>query len=392
MKVKGINQSNLKITNRNKILRILQQEKSVSRKDISDKMGLTKAAISGIVSEMIEEKIIQETGSQETGTAGRKKIMLEINKNYGYVLGISITETHLICIITNVIGETIDIIHHELENGQFKDVEGFVDLIIEKALNILWINSFSKKRIMGIGIGYIGALDEMKIGVIEELVQQRMNIPVYSVNNVKALAMSQMDLHYEGNSENFLFVKYGPGLGMSIVRNGSIINGVDNKAGEIGHTIIDVNANTSCRCGRKGCLESLISEKGIIREIENLGVAYQELILERSLTIIDYEKVNHYIKAGDQKILDIFEPRYNYFAKALANSIILFNPAYVSLYGNVFIQPELFEMISSLVYTYLGPKTKAVMTLSNLDPKNSAIGPATYALREVFYHSGGYQK
>jgi predicted NBD/HSP70 family sugar kinase len=391
MTVKGINQNGLKISNRSKVLRILRQGKSVSRKDISDKTGLTKAAISGIVSEMIEENIVIEKGSRETGTAGRKKIILELNKKYGYVLGVSITDTHLICVIANVLGETIDVLYHELEPDQLNNMDNFVDLIIEKSFYILWKNSYPRDCIMGIGIGYIGSLDEIKIGVIEDSIRQRLHIPVLTVNNVKALAMSQMDLYYEETSENFLFVKYGPGLGMSIVRNGSIIDGVDNKAGEIGHTIVDINAKTTCRCGRSGCLESLSSEKGIIKEIEALGDKYNDLIIDKSLTIIDYEKVNRYIKANDKKILDIFEPRYNYFAKALANSVILFNPEYVSLYGNVFSQPELFEMISNLVNTYLGPKTKVIMTLSNLDPRNSAIGPASYALRELFYHSGGYQ-
>jgi len=265
-------------------------------------------------------------------------------------------------------------------------------LIIEKSFYILWKNSYPRDCIMGMGIGYIGSLDEIKIGVIEDSVRQRLHIPVLTVNNVKALAMSQMDLYYEETSENFLFVKYGPGLGMSIVRNGSIIDGVNNKAGEIGHTIVDINKKTTCRCGRSGCLESLSSEKGIVKEIEALGEKYKDLIIDKSLTIIDYEKVNRYIKANDKKILDIFEPRYNYFAKALANSVILFDPEYVSLYGNVFSQPELFEMISNLVNAYLGPKTKVIMTLSNLDPRNSAIGPASYALRELFYHSGGYQQ
>lgn len=392
MTVRGINQSGLKISNRNKVLRILRQGKSVSRKDISDKTGLTKAAISGIVSEMIEENIVIEKGSRETGTAGRKKIILELNKNYGYVLGVSITDAHLICVIANVLGETIDVLYHELEPDQLNNMDNFVDLIIEKSFYILWKNSYPRDCIMGMGIGYIGSLDEIKIGVIEDSVRQRLHIPVLTVNNVKALAMSQMDLYYEETSENFLFVKYGPGLGMSIVRNGSIIDGVNNKAGEIGHTIVDINKKTTCRCGRSGCLESLSSEKGIVKEIEALGDKYKDLIIDKSLTIIDYEKVNRYIKANDKKILDIFEPRYNYFAKALANSVILFDPEYVSLYGNVFSQPELFEMISNLVNAYLGPKTKVIMTLSNLDPRNSAIGPASYALRELFYHSGGYQQ
>lgn len=388
---KGLNSSDVKIGNRSKILKILRSEKQISRKDLSDQLGLTKSAITGIISELIDEKIIIETGCQETGAIGRNKIMLELNKSFGYVLGLSICETHLTLLLTNILGETIDSYEYEFVDDKVYTTDELIELVIDKSILILWNNGVDKYHVIGLGIGYIGQMESVDIRKIETELHQRLKLEVVSDNNVKALAMSQMDFTNQMSSEDFLFVKYGPGLGMSIVQNGKIIDGYEHRAGEIGHTIVDMNANTSCRCGRKGCLESLISEKGIIKDIEKLGESYKGLIINKKLSIIDYVKVNELIKTGDQAVSGLFEPRYDYFAKALANVIILFNPEYVCVYGAIFNQPVIFDMIKSRVDAYLGANTKSRIKLSSLNPSNDAIGSAALALRHLFYSVGGIQ-
>lgn len=392
MSKKGLNQSDVKIRNRSKVLKILRNQRGICRKDISDQMGLTKAAITSIISEMIDEKIIIETGNQETGVVGRNKILIELNKDYGYVLGVLITEAYMTLLITNVLGETVDMCFCEFDESCSYDHDEIINLIIEKSLYLLWSNEIEKKDVFGMGIGYIGEMENIHIEYIKNQISDKLKLAVISDNNVKTLAMWQMDFSLSETSENFLFVKYGPGLGMAIVQNGKIVEGVDHKAGEIGHTIVDINANTSCRCGRKGCLESLISEKGIVKDIEKLGEEYSYLIINKKLSIIDYKSVNELLEMKNESIISIFEKRYDYFAKSLANSIIFFNPEYICVYGSIFSQPKILEMINNRVNEYLGINTKAVIKLSDLDPDNSAIGPSALVLRKLFYDVGGYRE
>ena len=387
MSKRGLNSNDVKKRNRSKVLKILRNGRDISRKDLSDQMGLTKAGISAIVSEMIEEGVIVETGSQENSGIGRNKITLEINKQFGYALGLSLAETHLTLLISNVLGEAIDIYTIAYSDLDAPDAESIVKLIVEKSLYLLWNNNIDKNAILGIGVGYIGGLKNIDIDWLKKTLEQELQISVISDNNVKALALSQMD---QEESENFLFVKYGPGLGMAIVQKGSIIEVVGIRKGDIGHTIVLPNVDTVCRCGRKGCLESLISEKGIIRDLEDKDQQYLSLIVDKKRSIIDYQQVNTLMVEGDETILSIFEPRYDYFAKSLANSIILFNPENVCVYGSIFNQHEIFNRILSRLEDYLGPNTKVRVRLSNLEPNNSAVGPVALVLRSKFYNTGAY--
>ncbi|NDL67001.1 ROK family transcriptional regulator [Anaerotalea alkaliphila] len=389
MTKKGLNANHVKMQNRSKILRILRNEREISRKDLSDQMSLTKAAITGIVGEMMEEELIVERGYQESGVIGRKKVLLEINRKFGYVLGLSISETHFVLSLNNILAETIDTHFHAFDGEAQYEEEELVGQVVEKSLRILWDNGIDKSAVLGFGISYIGVKDNLHMGQIEEKIKSSLQLRVVSENNVKALAIAQMDFARQMMSEDFLFVKYGPGLGMSIIQNGRIVYGHNNTAGEIGHTLVDTDADTTCRCGRRGCLESLISEKGIVKDIERLGEPYSHLVLDRKLYTIDYPKVNELMEKGDGTIINIFEPRYDYFAKALVNSIILFDPEYVCVYGQIFNQRAILEMIREKVDAYLGVHTKVKIKLSNLDPKNSALGPAALALRTFFYDSGG---
>ena len=392
MSKKGLNSNEVKRRNRSKVLKILRNGKNISRKDLSDLMGLTKAGISTIISEMIEEGVILETGSQENGSLGRNKITLEINKQFGYVIGLSLTETHLTLLVSNVIGETVDVFNQAYSQMDCTDMVCVLNLVIEKTLYLLWSNNIDRDLVLGFGIGYIGGLRNFDINYLQNGIIERLRIDVISDNNVKALAMSHMDFSQHESSDNFLFVKYGPGLGMAIVQKGSIVEGFEKRAGEIGHTIVAPHMETTCRCGRKGCLESLISEKGIIKDLESLGDGYVELIIDKNRSIIDYEKVNEKMKAEDQNILSIFEYRYDYFAKSLANSIILINPNHVCVYGSIFRQDKIFNMIQSRVNDYLGTNTEVNFQLSNLDPENDALGSVALALRYRFYNTGAYRE
>ena len=351
-------------------------------------MELSKAAITSIISEMIEEKIIKESGSQETGV-GRHKIQLEIDKNTGYALGLSISRNSITLLISNLLGESVDSYFYEFQENEDCSSPKIVDLIIDKSMTLLWNNNIDRSLVLGMGISYIGELDTINIANISNQISERLKLDVITENNVKALAMYQMDFGLDNNSEDFLFVKYGPGLGMAVVQNGAIIQGADHRAGEIGHTVADIKANTTCRCGRKGCLESLISEEGIVKEIADSWPHFEHLIKNKHLAYIDYSLVDELLRENNEDIKTIFERRYDYLAKALANAIILFNPKYLYLYGSIFSKSCIFKLISDRVYDYLGIKNKTVIKLSDLDPNNAAIGSTALVLRENFYYRGG---
>ena len=105
MKYQGINLENVKSNNRSALLHILNNSGAMSRKDIAGKTGLTAASVTLICTELIDEGIIIELGEAvEEKRAGRKKILVDINPAYKYILCISIEADETYIAVTNCKG------------------------------------------------------------------------------------------------------------------------------------------------------------------------------------------------------------------------------------------------------------------------------------------------
>ncbi len=86
----GINMSDVKVSNRSMILNQVKSRPK-SRKDIAAKLHLTPAAITVLVNELMDEGCIKESGMvEEPGRVGRKKVFVELDASYRYVVGINI--------------------------------------------------------------------------------------------------------------------------------------------------------------------------------------------------------------------------------------------------------------------------------------------------------------
>ncbi len=98
MRYQGINLENVKRKNQSAVLRILNDRGAMSRKDIATVMGLTAASVTMICTELLEAGMIVELGEAEgEKKAGRKKILIDINRGYKKIvcIGIEADETYL---------------------------------------------------------------------------------------------------------------------------------------------------------------------------------------------------------------------------------------------------------------------------------------------------------
>ncbi|MGC9322240.1 MAG: winged helix-turn-helix transcriptional regulator, partial [Kosmotogaceae bacterium] len=91
-KTHGLNVSSIKLRNRSLILRLLRDQGPLSRREMALLSGLTPAAVTNLVNEMIDQGILKEAGvAQRSSKAGRRRILIEIDKERKFIIGISIS-------------------------------------------------------------------------------------------------------------------------------------------------------------------------------------------------------------------------------------------------------------------------------------------------------------
>jgi predicted NBD/HSP70 family sugar kinase len=89
------------------------------------------------------------------------------------------------------------------------------------------------------------------------------------VQEIRALALGH--LAAEPRGEDFLLVDFGQGVGGAIVQRGKLFDSTLPLSGELGHTMVIGNSR-HCGCGAVGCVETLVSRRGLLQSFVASGV------------------------------------------------------------------------------------------------------------------------
>lgn len=261
------NQEMIRDNNRRLVLEYIVNNPPVSRAELSKHLKLTKATISAIVQDLIQQNMILEIGSAKT-SLGRKPILLEFNQQYGGSLAIDVRPRQILALISDLKGENCRVkeypFHHE------DRLFPLLTAIIEEHLKE---QEESKRKILGISVGIYGVVQNNRIiftpyyplpdPELGSLLEERFRIPVIVENEANLSVLGESAFHY--GCRNMIHINVHDGIGMGILIDGHLYKGKDGYAGEFGHTILFPDGKL-CPCGNRGCFELYASEKAILEE------------------------------------------------------------------------------------------------------------------------------
>ena len=261
------NQEMIRDNNRRLVLEYIVNNPPVSRAELSKHLKLTKATISAIVQDLIQQNLILEIGSAKT-SLGRKPILLEFNQQYGGSLAIDVRPRQILALISDLKGENCRVKEYPFhpEDRLFP----LLTAIIEEHLKE---QEESKRKILGISVGIYGVVQNNRIiftpyyplpdPELGSLLEERFRIPVIVENEANLSVLGESAFHY--GCRNMIHINVHDGIGMGILIDGHLYKGKDGYAGEFGHTILFPDGKL-CPCGNRGCFELYASEKAILEE------------------------------------------------------------------------------------------------------------------------------
>lgn len=310
------NQEMIRDNNRRQVLEYIVNHPPVSRAALSQKLHLTKATISNIVQELIEQHLILEIGSAQT-SLGRKPILLEFQKKCGYALSIDVHPSQIIALTSNLKGEDC-----HLKEYPFKKGDNLHENLRQVIRDILPDYETYPYKIVGITIGIYGVVQQNQIlftpyyplpdSDLASLLEDEFHIPVFIENESNLSVLGESAFHH--HDQNMVLLNVHDGIGMGIMINGHLYRGQDGYAGEIGHTILFPDGKP-CPCGNRGCLEQYASEKAILEE-------YARHTNQEQVTIDTF--VRDYQKQVPEA-LEMMELFSKYISIAINNIINTFN-------------------------------------------------------------------
>lgn len=401
----GINLENVKMSNRSAILKLLNDCGAMSRKDIAIKLGLTPATVTLICTDLISAGILCEKGElEEEPRAGRKKVLIDINYQYRYVLSISIEAAITTITICDLKGRSYG--GKQLNTEGMKEPALFLKRIADESRALMWEQGIGKDLVLGIGISVPGPVNR-KQGISQRayriwsepvsvgaMIQEQMHLPVIIENNVKAFAEGELIYGNGKEQENLLFIKWGPGVGSAIIIQEKIYDSKNSKTAEIGHYIVEKDGK-QCRCGRKGCLETKVATHAIVDQVRSafsetdMPLLYQWAQGDKER--IEARNLADWVNVTDKGLEQILDAIIDQLARVVANTITLLAPDKVIIYGEMFEIARIRERFLFFCSYYDTSYHDNYILKSNLSDRIEYIGPLAVVVNEMFLQVGNQE-
>lgn len=311
----------IKKINRSLIIRKIIKEGMISRADLSKAVDLTRATISAQVADLLEEELIIET-QLEHYSVGRKPIMLSLNNQAGYALGIDLDYGQISFTLSDLLGKPVS---STIIKVNTVDYSKTLHLLIEQIKKYKAEFTDSRYGIVGIVIAIHGLVSKNEvihyvprqqwedINLKEDL-EKEINLDIYIENNANLCAFAErVYKHHE--TDNLLCTTLYSGIGLGMMMNNEFFRGHDGYAGEAGHMIV-VPGGKPCNCGNKGCWEKYSSESSIFEYLSN----------KRKIENLTYEHIQNWLNEGDEEVKELMEQFIYYLSIGLNNMINMYNP------------------------------------------------------------------
>ncbi len=322
----GKNRSDYKRVNRGLVLKMVATGQCATRSELVRSTGLSKMAISNIVSAMIAQNLLVETGTSPSEELGRRPAGLAISEKAPKVLGLAIHRNRCDAVLCD-----LNMRVHKRESVPMP-----AEMNAEKltALSYQALDTVMRgaENVAGIGISSIGPIsirDGMILspyyfyGIsnvkIVDIIRSRYRLPVYFDHDNQSAVLVESLYGNAKNCRDVLFVGIGQGVGCGILTDGKLFCNSRGLPPELGHVSIDVNGRL-CACGNRGCVETYIRTPELVKQLQYHTGKFYSL---KSFGTME----------GNDLVDSVFSDAVNRLATAIVNIVNMLNSELILL-GN----------------------------------------------------------
>ncbi len=325
MMTEATNAALMRCKNEKIILSLINKE-PISRAQIAKRTGLTKAAVTIIVDDLKKRGIVTEEKACSS-SVGRNPLMLYLNGDSVYMIGVNIARTGITVGITDLCGRVI--IENSLSISSPDKAFDKIKQMVKKQLSKTDIDA---SKIYKVAVVTPGPVDVKEGKILNppnfnewhntSIVHEMKKIFDYDIvfgNVATAAAIAEKYFGTAKESNSFIALQVDEGIGAGIIINDKVFGGTC----EIGHISIKYDGEL-CECGNVGCLEKYACIPNILK---NTG----------------YKSWGECVDKNDEKILCA---ESEYLSTAIITAKNIFNIDSVILCGDITYKSE--KLISKI--------------------------------------------
>ncbi len=361
------------------ILAMLRNNGSMTKYDLADNMNISIPTVTANVNRLLKEGVIEEIGVADV-EYGRKPMLIDINYNQYFSIGIDIQEHSIYYCLMNLKLELIvEGTADHTKKGLHEDIKQIVQTLLESY-------ALKNENIMSIGVSYPGFVEEEKLQLkkgpninisnisLEDL-KNELGINIYVGNEARLAAFAESVIGVSKEYKNSIYISIKEGIGAGVILDKRYYIGSSESAGEIGHMVVKKDGKL-CNCGNRGCIEPYLSINSLIESfnkvshqrvnnLDELFTIYDERILEQKCVIKEY---------------------LEYLAVLINNAFLIFDPDCLIIGGKMSEYQEKIEPFFKEIMTQYSCgmlKTDRKIEFSVLGYKASKYGAALRGFEET---------
>lgn len=261
------------------IIRILQQKKECSRKELSSLLSVTPAAITLATGPLLDGGFIEQLHEVSREKAGRKEVMLSVNADSFFAIGIDVNDD----------GISLVKLNGRLEVTQLIELSTIKELIVA-------LDEFDLSLCIGISISLKSFYSVEHINNdVQTLLNhlKTINENVTLINNIAALAYAYKMRNPQ--DESFVVIKYGPGVGSACFIKNHLLQSPSNPTYELGKVFLNDRLVTIEEAiGYKSISDSKPEALALLRTDENVRARVLKVLgftIHNVNTLLQLDKV-----------------------------------------------------------------------------------------------------
>ncbi|HHW12990.1 MAG TPA: ROK family transcriptional regulator [Firmicutes bacterium] len=378
---KAINQELMRTNNKAQILRCVKAKHVVSKRELTEELGLSTTTVATFIRELEEENLILNSGIARS-TGGRRSLLYQLNPDYCYTLGLDLQVDRIVGVLLDFKGD----VQAEKEVAfQGRDEWQVVPLLKTFIHDLLATHKIPWAKLGGIGIGVPGVLNNEAeiIDFAPNLGWKNVDLPamlaldkpVYLENEANAGALGEVEFGLGRNVGHLAYISVGMGIGCGLIIDHRLFSGHLRNAGEFGHMTVEPEG-LPCRCGNRGCWEVYASNAAALRmyaeETGNQQITFPEFLLK--------------CHEDDHCATNVLQTVSKYLGLGIASVINGLNPEMVIIGGEIAnVKPLIFNSLLKEIKERTLEKSYAGVRLefSQLGNKAAALGMGTIVLEQI---------
>jgi len=325
--------------NRDLVLKLIFDHETISRAEVARLTKLTRATVSEIVTGLMEEGLVEEIGYGES-IGGKAPILLSLVADSRYLIGLNLAKDKFVGAVVNLRGQIKEMLEFPVNERDGVQALQLVYQMLDQLTAKGW------KPLVGIGIGTPGLVNTREGVVVNavnldwqdlplaQLLEARYRLPVSILNDSQATAIGEFVYGQDHPADsNLIVITVKHGIGAGILIHGRLFQGDGGGAGEIGHVVVQEDG-ALCRCGNRGCLETIASAHAVVRRARALAGEYPQSPLAQN-PAAGLAEIEAAWRAGDALAQRVMSDAAQYLGGAIAALVGVLNIQKIVLTGDL---------------------------------------------------------